>query len=344
MDLVIGAAGHIGNVLVRELINRGRKVRALILPGEDRKPLLDSKPEIVEANILDYPSLLTAMDGVEVVFHLASLVAIVPGQFPLMQKVNVEGTANVIKACIEKGIQRLIYTSSIHAYGHPDKKIIIDESLPFDVNAAGGGYDQTKAEASNLVIEATKNGLNAVILAPTGVLGPKDFKRSEMGEMTYSWMKKSPTFSMKGAYDFVDVRDVVDAHIKAIENGEAGEAYLLPGHQISVRDYRAMVQNAAGAKGLEIYVPLWLVRLVAPLAEWFYHLLKKRPRLTRYALNTLLSNSKICGEKAAKVLGFHARPLEETVRDSVKWWSENGTKIKPTLRQTQLSRLPEGNA
>ncbi len=342
MDLVIGAAGHIGNVLVRELINRGRKVRALILPGEDRSPLLDSKPEIVEANILDYPSLLNAMDGVDVVFHLASLVAIVPGQFPLMRKVNVEGTANVIKACVEKGIQRLIYTSSIHAYGHPDKKIIIDESLPFD--DSGAGYDRTKAEASKLVIEAAKNGLNAVVLAPTGVLGPNDFKRSEMGEMTYYWMKKSPTFSMKGAYDFVDVRDVVDAHINAIEKGEAGEAYLLPGHQISVQDYRAMVQNAAGAKGFEIYVPIWLVRAVAPLAEWFYGLLKQRPRLTRYALNTLLSNSKINGEKAAKVLGFHARRLEDTVKDSVKWWSENGKKIKPTLRQTQLSRVPEASA
>ena len=342
MDLVIGAAGHIGNVLVRELINRGRKVRALILPGEDRSPLLDSKPEIVEANILDYPSLLNAMDGVEVVFHLASLVAIVPDQYPLMQKVNVEGTANVIKACVENGVQRLIYTSSVHAYGHPDPKIIIDESLPFDVS--GDGYDRTKAQASNLVIEAAKNGLNAVVLAPTGVLGPNDFKRSEMGEMTYYWMKKGPTFSLKGAYDFVDVRDVVDAHINAIEKGEAGQAYLLPGHQVSVQDYRAMVQNAAGAKGLEMYVPIWLVRAVAPLAEWFYHLLKKRPRLTRYALNTLLSNSKINGEKAEKALGFHARPLEETVRDSVKWWSENGKKIKPTLRKTQLSRIPEAGA
>ena len=344
MDLVIGAAGHIGNVLVRELINRGRKVRALILPGEDRSPLLDSKPEIVEANILDYPSLLNAMDGVEVVFHLASLVAIVPGQSSLMHKVNVEGTANVIKACVEKGIQRLIYTSSVHAYGHPDKKIIIDESLPFDVNAAGGGYDRTKAEASKLVIEATKNGLNAVVLAPTGVLGPNDFKRSEMGEMTYYWMKKSPTFSLDGAYDFVDVRDVVDAHINAIDKGESGEAYLLPGHQVCVRDYRAMVQKAAGAKGLEVYVPIWLVRAVAPLTERAYVLLKKRPRLTRYSLNTLLSNSKISCEKATKVLGFHARPLEETVRDSVKWWSENGTKIKPTLRQTQLSRVSEASA
>ncbi len=342
MDLVIGAAGHIGNVLVRELSNRGRKVRALILPGEDRSPLLDSKSEIVEGNVLDYSSLLEAMDGVEVVFHLASLVAIVPDQYPQMQKVNVEGTANVVKACIEKGVRRLIYTSSIHAYGHPDPNIIIDERLPFDLS--GDGYDRTKAEASKIVIEAAKNGLNAVVLAPTGVLGPYDFKRSEMGEMTYYWMKKSPTFSIKGAYDFVDVRDVVEAHIKAIDKGEAGEAYLLPAHRISVRDYRAMVQKAAGANGLEIFVPTWLVRAVAPFAEWLYRLQKKRPRLTRYAVNTLLSNSRISGEKAAKVLDFHPRPLDETVKDSVKWWSENGMKIKPTVRQTQLSRIPEAKA
>jgi dihydroflavonol-4-reductase len=335
MILVTGAAGHIGNVLVRELVRRGYAVRALALPGEDVRPLADSKPEIVEANILDYPALKAAMTGAEVVFHLASLVALVPEQFELMQKVNIEGTANVIKACLETGVKRLIYTSSIHAYGRPDKNLVIDERLPFDTEIGGGGYDQTKAKASKLVLEAAKAGLNAVILAPTGVIGPYDFKRSEMGEMTNYWMKSTPTFSLEGAFDFVDVRDVVEAHINAIERGEAGQAYLLPGHRVSVRDYRRLIQDACSTCSKEIYVPMKLARIFAPLAEWFYRILKTRPSFTRYAIDTLMSNSVVSGEKAVEVLGFHPRSIEETVRDSVEWWQANSESVKPSLRSAK---------
>ena len=335
MILVTGAAGHIGNVLVRELVRRGYAVRALALPGEDVRPLADSKPEIVEANILDYPALKAAMTGAEVVFHLASLVALVPEQFELMQKVNIEGTANVIKACLETGVKRLIYTSSIHAYGRPDKNLVIDERLPFDTEIGGGGYDQTKAKASKLVLEAAKAGLNAVILAPTGVIGPYDFKRSEMGKMTNYWMKSTPTFSLEGAFDFVDVRDVVEAHINAIERGEAGQAYLLPGHRVSVRDYRRLIQDACSTCSKEIYVPMKLAQIFAPLAEWFYRILKTRPSFTRYAIDTLMSNSVVSGEKAVEVLGFHPRSIEETVRDSVEWWQANSESVKPSLRSAK---------
>ncbi len=338
MILVTGAAGHIGNVLVRELVRRGHSVRALALPGEDVSPLADSKPEIVEANILDYPALKAAMTGAEVVFHLASLVALVPEQFGLMQKVNIEGTANVIKACFETGVKRLIYTSSIHAYGRPNKNLVIDESLPFDTEIGGGGYDQTKAKASELVLEAAKAGLNAVIIAPTGVIGPFDFKRSEMGEMTNYWMKSTPTFSLDGAYDFVDVRDVVEAHINAMERGESGQAYLLPGHRVGVREYRRLIQDACNTCSREIYVPIKLAQIFAPMAEWFYRISKTRPRFTRYSIDTLMSNSVVSGSKAAEVLGFQPRPIEETVRDSVKWWEENADYVKPGLRVSQGAR------
>jgi dihydroflavonol-4-reductase len=335
MILVTGAAGHIGNVLVRELVRRGHFVRALALPGEDVSPLADSKPEIVEANILDYPALKAAMKGAKVVFHLASLVALVPDQFELMQKVNIQGTANIIKACFETGVTRLIYTSSIHAYGRPDKDLIIDESLPFDTEIGGGGYDQTKAKASELVREAAKAGLNAIILAPTGVIGPYDFKRSEMGEMTNYWMKSTPTFSLDGGYDFVDVRDVVEAHINAMERGESGQAYLLPGHRVTVREYRRLIQEACRTCSREIYVPIKLAQVFAPLAEWFYRISKTRPRFTRYSIDTLMSNSVINGAKAVEVLGFQPRPIKETVRDSVEWWSKNAELVKPSLRAVQ---------
>ncbi len=332
MILVTGAAGHIGNVLVRELVRRGYSVRALALPGEDLSPLADSKPEIIEGNILDYDTVKRAMDGVDVVYHLASLVALVPEQFEIMQKVNIEGTANIIRACCETNVNRLIYTSSIHAFGHPDKNLVIDESLPFDTENRGGSYDQTKAKASVLVVEAAKAGLNAVLLAPTGVIGPYDYKRSEMGEMTRYWMKSSPTFTLDGAYDFVDVRDVVEAHISAMDLGKAGETYILPGHRVTVREYRKLVQNACDKSGAEVYIPTKFARIFAPLAERVYKITKTRPRFTRYSLDTLMSNSVISRSKAVSTLGYRVRPLLETVRDTVWWWKENARTVKPSLR------------
>lgn len=338
MILVTGAAGHIGNVIVRQLMQQGYQVLALVLPGEDTTPLKDSAPEIFEANILDYEALKAATQGAEIVFHLASLVALVPEQFELMRKVNIDGTANVIKACQECGVRRLVYTSSVHAFGRPDLNLVIDESLPFDTKAHVGNYDQTKAEASVLVRNAASEQLETILILPTGVIGPYDFKRSEMGEMTLYWMKDGPTVTLDGAYDFVDVRDVAEAHIAAMHKGRSGEAYLLGGHRVTVQQYRALVQEAARAKGSEIRFPFKLAYFFAPLAEIYYRLAKKRPQFTRYALETLASNSVVSSQKAIHELDYTIRPLKETVQDTVDWWKENRVRVLPSLRNILKAR------
>ncbi len=154
--LVTGAAGHLGNVLVRELVARNVKVRAMVLPGEDLASLEGLDVEIFEGNILDKDRLFEACEGVDLVFHLASLVAITEDKIALMQRVNVEGTRNVIEAVRQAGVRRLVYTSSIHALQRPDPDVMIDESLQFDrttlpvpaahrqSNLAGAGSSKTR--------------------------------------------------------------------------------------------------------------------------------------------------------------------------------------------------------
>jgi dihydroflavonol-4-reductase len=115
MNLVTGATGHIGNVLVRQLTAMGEKVRTLVMPGEDETPLKDLDVEIVEGDVLDYPSLLTAFDGIDTIFHLAGMISILPDKNPMVQTVNVNGTRNVLLAARQAGAGRLVYTSSIHA-------------------------------------------------------------------------------------------------------------------------------------------------------------------------------------------------------------------------------------
>ena len=336
MILVTGGAGHLGNVLVRALLERGEEVRVLILPGEDVSSLEGLDCERVEGNVLDPEKLRQAMQGVDLVYHMAALVAITSDKYELMYQVNVEGTRNVIEACRQMGVRRLVYTSSIHALGRLAEGATIDETVEFDQANPAGAYDRTKAIASALVQEAAKKGLDAVIVLPTAVIGPNDFRRSEIGEMLLAWMQPKPSISTEGAFDFVDVRDVAEGHILAAESGRSGESYLLSGTQVSVSEFRKLVQQSAGIRSHEIKLPGWFVKTIAPLAEIFYKITRTRPRITKYSIETLQSNSRVTCIKAEKELGYRRRPLRETITDTVRWWRENRKRIKPSLRKSSL--------
>jgi dihydroflavonol-4-reductase len=332
MILVTGATGHLGNVLVRELCSKGEKVRVFILPNENCVSLSGSCTEIVEGNILDESSLNQAMQGVDVVFHLAALVSIIPGQEHLLRKINVEGTKNVIHAATKAGVKRLVYTSSIHALARPDLGVTISEKLPFDTHNPAGAYDRTKAEASIAVLEAVNNGLDAVIVCPTGVIGPHDYRRSEMGELILDWMGRKANLIIEGFFDFVDVRDVALGHILASQQGKRGETYILGGYRVQIQKMCQQVKDLAGIKSPIIKIPHNLALFLTHFTQGYYQLTKTRPKFTRYAIETLVSNSQISIEKARNDLGYTPRPLLSTLRDTVLWWYENRMMVKATLR------------
>ncbi len=342
MNLVTGAAGHLGNVLVRELLKNNEKVRVLVLPGEDLRSLQGLDVEVFEGNILDEDSLKPAFEGVDTVFHMAALVAITEDKPGLLHRVNVDGTRNVIAASKHAGVKRFIYTSSIHALQRPPEGVTIDETLPFDPDNPAGAYDRTKAEASLVVLEAARQGLDALIVCPTGVIGPYDYRRSEMGEMVLSWMKRRPSVSMDGHFDFVDVRDVARGHLLARDHGKRGETYLLSGEQVEISSVREWVQSVVGIKTPEIRFSAPIAYFVAPLAELYYRLTKTKPRFTRYSVETLQSNSKISSAKAQTELGYHHRSLIESVKDTVQWWHVNLSNTASSLRTPIKQRRNSG--
>lgn len=335
MNLVTGAAGHLGNVLVRELLSKGEKIRALVLPGEDTRSLEGLDIDIVEGDILDQGSINRACGGMDIVFHLAALVSITEDKEHLLRLVNVEGTKNVIQAVQQAGVKRLVYTSSIHALTRPPEGVTIDESLHFDPDNPAGAYDRSKAEASLVVLDAVKQGLDAVIVCPTGVVGPYDFRRSEMGEMILTWMRRRPSISMDGHFDFVDVRDVAQGHILARDKGVCGETYIVGGERVEISLVRQWVQSVMGIKTAEIKFSTPIALLIAPLAEAYYRITKTKPRFTKYSIETLQSNSKISSRKAQKELGYHQRKLSDSIKDTVNWWLNNIKKTKPALRTSE---------
>jgi dihydroflavonol-4-reductase len=323
MILVTGATGHIGNVLIRRLIAEGKQVRALVWRGEDTSSLKNMEIERVEGDVLDMDSLRPAFKDVDTVYHLAGIISIMPGHNSFVWKVNVEGTRNVLEAARRANIRRLVYTSSIHAIKRAPHGTTIDESLGFDANNPYGEYDRSKAEASLEVQAAARGDLDAVIVCPTGVIGPYDFRNSEMGEVIRQASEAHTMFYVEGAYDFVDVRDVVNGLMAAADRGRRGESYILSGCKISVRYMLESVREVTGKAFASIKIPFSLAEFAARFTPWYYERTKSKQRFTPYSLEVLQSNAEISHAKAAKELGYRPRPMLETIADTVRWYFEN---------------------
>ena len=321
MNLITGATGHIGNVLARKLAMRGEKLRALVLPNDDLTPLEGIDIEIVYGDVLDKESLRKAMRGVETVYHLAGIISILPGENPLMWKVNVEGTQNVLDAAAQESVSRIVYTSSIHALRRMPHHAVIDEAVPFDAENPYGAYDRSKAEASLRVQKAAREGkVDAVIVCPTGVIGPYDYRVSELGALVASAARREPQLYVDGAYDFVDVRDVAEGMIAASERGETGAHYILSGQKMSVRYLLETVREITGKAFSSFRIPLFLAKAAARFTPMYYRLARVKPRFTPYSLEVLRSNAEISHARASMELGYSPRSLYESLADTIRWF------------------------
>lgn len=317
---VIGATGHLGNVLTRKLIKQGFRVRAIIPEWEDIAPIRDEKVDIVRADITNLSSINSAIMGLEYIFHCAGVISISGSNKRLMYKVNVEGTKNVIEACIKNKVKRLIYTSSVHALVEPPKRDIIDEACKIDPNKVYGDYAKTKALATINVLEATKRDLDAVVLCPSGIIGPFDFKISEMGQLILDFVNRRLKAYIDGAYNFTDVRDVAVGHIEAMKRGRCGEIYILGGEIISVYEILEILESITSIKKPKIKIPYWLAYITSPFTPIYYNIVKTKPLFTTYSITVLRSNAHISSEKAIKELGYSYRPIKESIKDAYLWF------------------------
>ena len=324
MIVVTGATGHIGNVLVRELVSRGEEVRALILPSEDTVPLEGLDAERVEGDVLDEDSLVRAFEGASAVYHLAGIVAIRPGQNELMHRVNGVGTRNVAQACVTCGVKRLVYTSSIHALVEPEQGTVIDETCPVDPERLTIEYSKSKARATLGILQAVERDLDAVIVCPTGVIGPYDYRVSEIGQLILDFGRGRMRVTIDGAYDFVDVRDVAAGHILAFEKGRRGEEYILSGARMTVDELLAVLEEATGVGAPGWKAPLWAAQGIAYLAPLYSAITNRRVLFSRDMIATVTGNSLISSEKARRELGYSSRPIKQSLVDSVRWFRDAG--------------------
>lgn len=320
---ITGATGHIGANLTRALLKDKRQVRALIHNNQRGTEGLDI--EIVQANVGDSYSLQRAFTGVEVVYHLAATISLSMNDWPALEAINVTGTRNVVEACFKCGVRRLVYFSSIHSMVQTPLEIPVDERRPLVDGYDCPPYDRSKAAGERAVREGIEQGLDAIILNPTAVLGPYDYQPSFLGEGLLSMAKGKLPALIEGGFDWVDVRDVVSAAIRAEKDAPLGAKYLLSGQWASVKELAALTQSIWGTPAPRLTVPAWVARTGAPAMTLYNQLTGNRQLYSSVSIKALCeSNKNISHERASRELAYQPRPLRDTLVDTFRWFQAAG--------------------
>lgn len=338
--IVTGATGHIGNILVKQLAQRGDEVTAFVLPREDIGHIKAYVKDVRYGDVRDLQSMEYAFEGQDVVFHLAGIIDIGSSRKlrRLMYEVNVEGIHNVVKACKTQRVRRLVYTSSVHAIAELSHGQTITEPQVFNPTLVHGPYAKTKAEATAYVLGAAKEDLEVVVVHPAGIIGPEDHQISNLGQLVIDYLKGKLRAYVSGGYNFVDVRDVVQGILAGADKGKSGECYILSGEYHSIRDMLELMEEITGIKRPRAKLPRWFAMATSPFAELYYKLHKEKPLFTAYSIFTLGTNSDFSYEKAKSALDYSTTPFQKTLKDTIVWIKNHKMETKPNSRSQKPRR------
>ncbi|MBP6660473.1 MAG: NAD-dependent epimerase/dehydratase family protein [Chitinophagales bacterium] len=314
MILVTGASGFLGSELVKQLVANGESVRIIVRPSSDISHLasIKDKIEIVEADILDVPSLEMAFDGVEKIYHSAAVIGYDSSFYDAMYKCNIEGTANVVNIALSKGIKKLLHVSSIAAIGGKPNDLISEETK-WEKNEWTTHYGITKMLAEREVWRAEQEGLEVVMVNPGIILGSSSnenkatmrvFKRIASGKMP---------FYSNGTNGFIDVRDVARICIQLMNSPVHSERFILINQNLSFKDYFERI-----AKRLNVQPPKRALNKtlgnVFLFADWMASTLSRRKRsFTKEIFKVSMEHFEYSNEKIKRQLDYTFIPFDETI-------------------------------
>ena len=324
--MLTGATGFVGAAVLRALLAKGARVRALVRPASDSRNLHGLDVERVAGDLGDPASLVRAVAGCRALYHVAADYRLWVPEPASIYRANVDGTANLMKAALEVGVERIVYTSSVATLGLHDDGSPADETTPSSLATMIGHYKRSKFLAEEAVKALVRErNLPAVIVNPSTPIGPRDVKPTPTGRMILDAAAgKMPAYVDTGL-NVVHVDDVAAGHLLAFERGTVGERYILGGTDMSLRDILTEVARLTGRKPPSVRLPHNAVLPIAYLSEAWTRLRGRgEPLATVDGVRMSKKRMYFSSAKAERVLGYRHRPASEAIRDAVRWFRESG--------------------
>jgi len=317
--LLTGADGFLGSNITRELLAQGYQVRVLLIPEHITLTLEGLDIERFEGNLLNPEDVRKAATGCDGVIHAAASTSVWPPRNPLVNKVNMEGTENVIKAVLELGIPRLVYVSTASSFGFGTKEKPGDETCPYRSAKYGLDYVDSKFQAQQMVLEAVKKDkLPAVIVNPCFMFGPYDSKPSSGAMIVAVCKGKVPGYS-HGGRNYIYVKDVACGVVNALKKGRLGECYILGNANLTYAEIFKLIADTTGTKVPPIHIPSGIIKGYGLFNTLAAKTSGKAPTLSYNLALIACDEHYYSPAKAIKELDLPQTPIEVAVKEAFEW-------------------------
>jgi len=340
--LVTGGTGYLGSWVARELVARGHTLRLLVRPQSRLDNIEDLPGERIVGDVTDAPSVERAVAGCEAVVHAAAVARLRAGDRENLMAVNEGGTQNVLGAALRAGVRRTLFVASAGALGGTWDPVAMDEQWQGSADKVHVDYFVSKHRAEKVALELARAGLPLVILRPGVTLGPGDVYHSSAGTVLMLARGALPAY-VRGGGSYCDVRDVAHAHAEALERGRNGETYFLGGYNLELGELARVVSRLSGVRRPR-RVPYPLMLAAAGLRELAAATRGRRSAISRQLVRGARRYTFLDSAKAGRELGYVNRPLEVTVRDTLRWFLDHGDlePATPALRALRAAANGQG--
>lgn len=340
MILITGATGFTGSYILRYLVEQGHAVRAIYRrqsPFDLVAPVRD-KVEWVQADVLDIPALEQAFHGVTQVYHTAATVSFSPADNQRMMHVNVQGTANLVNLALDHGVEKFLHLSSVAAIGKTASKATLSERIPWERSKYNSPYAVSKFRSEREVWRGIAEGLNAVILNPSIMLGG-GFWNHGTGRM-FSRVAEGLRFYPMGGTSLVDVRDVARIAIQLMASDIAGERFIVTSEFWPYQKLLTEMANQLGVKPPNMPARPWLTNLMWRLDEWKAGLTGGKASITRHIARGMQSAYQYKTDKLERAIYPSFIPIEQTIAETAKAYLETKGK-QPGLLPLHSVSIPD---
>lgn len=323
--LVTGTTGFVGGNLVRELLKQGFRVKALVRKESNRKNIEGLDIELALGDLRDRASLERGLEGCEVLFHVAASYSFWVPDPKAIYDTNVQGTSNMLTAALEKGIEKVVYTSTESTIGIAENRSLGTEEMEINPSDLAGHYKKSKHIAEGLALKMCRDGLPLVVVNPTTTVGPLDIKPSPTGQFIVDFLNRRMPAYVNTGLNVVDVEDVAKGHILALERGRVGERYILGNKNLTFKEILAILEQITRIKAPRLRIPIWLALGAAHIDEFVSgKLVKRYPRVPVAGVKAARKFRYFDCSKAVRELGLPQTPVEEALEKAVRWFRQNG--------------------